>query len=113
MGRVHRGAARAVATVAAAGLMSAGMAGAAVAAQAPAASGAAPALATGSTPDGRAAFRLEGDRLTVTLRRRLAPRRSGTRPAVTAICGADLTADRSGTRAAARPSAAPRHLERR
>lgn len=47
----------------------------------------APPLAVGRAARGGVAFRLEGDRLTVTLRRRLAPRGSSARPSIKLICG--------------------------
>lgn len=53
-----------------------------------------PALATGTSADGKVAFRLAGDRLTVTFRRPFARRGSGARPYVRVACASDLVGGR-------------------
>jgi hypothetical protein len=94
MSRVH-GWTATVAIVSAAAL--AASATGATAAPLASAPNARPALATGSSRGGLATFRLDGARLVVTLKRRMAPRGSTARPWVTVICG-DAPAGAAATR---------------
>lgn len=63
------------------------LAGTGTAAAAPSDPAQAPQVLVGRSADGRVVYRLAGDRLTVTFRRPLAPRGSGARLEVRAVCG--------------------------